>query len=429
MRFNRNTYFKDIKDNWKDRIQLEIGDSKQDNFISQTKIMRWDNEVNFSVRLIETDEEKKETPLILVEDGKIKYKKSKRESHFYDLPDSNETPEGASEFEIILNEKPESNIVSFTIEDKNVVYYKQVREQYENGFGELEWSCDENADGSYAIYSSEEKKNSTNSKEYKCGKVGHIYRPKIIDANGVEVWGELNIDNKLLTVTISQYFLDNAVYPVRHAAGLTIGYTGAGVNSYQYYGRSFAYKALSVTAGTINTITFYQHGDAGYIFTLGIANLDHVGSSPFYGVPLSPTANVGVTASNSWVTTSSLNVGIAAVNSVQYIIESPSYVGYYHYDSTGMKSYDMVITIFSGYPTSNFLVDPTGTYYGYRKMSIYATYAEATTTTTTTAAPAYSSIKVYNGSSFVLKPLKRWNGSSWVNTNTKRWNGTSWVSI
>lgn len=37
-------------------------------------------------------------------------------------------------------------------------------------------------------------------------------------------------------------------------------------------------------------------------------------------------------------------------------------------------------------------------------------------------------IKVWNGTSFVAKPMKVWNGTSWVTKPVKRWNGTSWVT-
>lgn len=35
--------------------------------------------------------------------------------------------------------------------------------------------------------------------------------------------------------------------------------------------------------------------------------------------------------------------------------------------------------------------------------------------------------KIWNGSSWVEKPLKVWNGSSWVEKPVKVWNGSSWV--
>ena len=49
---NSTTYKKDtIKDG--DEYKIEIGDSKDIDFKPQVKIMRWDNECNFSVRRIE----------------------------------------------------------------------------------------------------------------------------------------------------------------------------------------------------------------------------------------------------------------------------------------------------------------------------------------------------------------------------------------
>lgn len=50
--FDKNTFFATPKTDIKDKIQVEIGDSKQTDFFPQTKVMRWDNEVNVSVRLI-----------------------------------------------------------------------------------------------------------------------------------------------------------------------------------------------------------------------------------------------------------------------------------------------------------------------------------------------------------------------------------------
>ena len=38
--------------------------------------------------------------------------------------------------------------------------------------------------GSYSVYAKSNKINYVGGKEYKCGKVGHIFRPKIIDSAG-----------------------------------------------------------------------------------------------------------------------------------------------------------------------------------------------------------------------------------------------------
>jgi len=50
---NDTTYITTPKDDPKDRIEIEVGDSKQEDFKPQTKIMRWDNQCNFSIRLID----------------------------------------------------------------------------------------------------------------------------------------------------------------------------------------------------------------------------------------------------------------------------------------------------------------------------------------------------------------------------------------
>jgi len=223
-----NTYFATPKDNLRDLIEVEIGDSKQpDKFYPQVKICRWGNkdgtnECNVSIRLVSDDLKDKKPKL---EDGKIKVKGYKTEAHFYEITEG----EGATEFEIVLKEKPDTNILTFTLEDKDVSYLYQpalTQEEIDEGA-----ERPENVEGSYAVYAKTPKINWTGGKEYKVGKVGHIYRPKIIDAEGKEVWGELHIENKVLTVTIPQDFLDSAVYPIRHAAGLTFGYTGAGGSS------------------------------------------------------------------------------------------------------------------------------------------------------------------------------------------------------
>jgi hypothetical protein len=45
------------------------------------------------------------------------------------------------------------------------------------------------------------------------------------------------------------------------------------------------------------------------------------------------------------------------------------------------------------------------------------------------APPASSGkIKVWNGSSWVAKPVKVWNGSAWVVKPVKRWSGSAWVT-
>jgi len=108
-------------------------------------------------------------------------------------------------------------------------------------------------------------------KFYRSGKVGMIYRPKLTDAIGATVWADLLIAADVLTVTIPQAFLDSAVYPIRHAAGLTFGYATVGgtadcggAGSYIWYCQL---DALS-PSGT-NTATNHSAGLPGTTCSLG----------------------------------------------------------------------------------------------------------------------------------------------------------------
>ena len=139
--------------------------------------------------------------------------------------------EDTSEFEIVLKKKPKTNIIKFSIVDKDVAYYYQPKlTQKEIDEGAVR---PPEVVGSYAIYAKTPKTNWTGGKEYKCGKIGHIFRPKIIDSAGNWIWGILNINKEagILSVEIPQDFLDNAVYPIKHAAGLEFGYSTAGATT------------------------------------------------------------------------------------------------------------------------------------------------------------------------------------------------------
>lgn len=256
-----NTFFAEPKTNPKDRIEVEIGDSKQrGEFFPQVKICRWGggdgtNEVNLSVRLVHDEA----NPVVSLKDGVVEWNGEKQQALIYAIDPSKDHPEGGHEFEIVLKEKPDSNVTAFTLNTKGVDFLYQgelTPEEVKQGFDRPE-----NVVGSYAIYASTKKANYVGGKEYKAGKVGHIYRPKVVDAKGVEVWGDLNIDTKagILSVTIPQDFLDNAVYPVRHAAGLTMGYTTAGASNFTVGNNvCLVEKPISASVtGTLDSVTFY----------------------------------------------------------------------------------------------------------------------------------------------------------------------------
>ncbi len=76
-----NTFIRDIQSDKKDRIEVEIGDSKQDKFIPQFKTKHWDNETNFSMRYVDDL-----SGTVRQVGNKIEYIKPKEEVHFYEKP-------------------------------------------------------------------------------------------------------------------------------------------------------------------------------------------------------------------------------------------------------------------------------------------------------------------------------------------------------
>lgn len=351
---SQNTYFATPQENPKDLIAIEVGDSKQPDFYPQLKVMRWDNEVNFSARLVNEETAPKVSKL----GEKVKWEGEKVSADIYAL-------EEGHEFEVILKEKPKTNVVSFTIQDKGVEYFYQpelTEKEIEEGANRPE-----NIIGSYAVYAKTQKTNYVGGKEYKCGKVGHIYRPKIIDSAGTEVWGYLHIENGILSVTIPQDFLDKAVYPVRHAAGLTFGYTSAGATYIDNYNFLIGGKYTLSADGSVTSMTaFYQtvssgkkakcaiYTSSGASFTrLGVTEeitnpaVDGVGQTFNFGTPVALTAADYLLA--SWADGATVN------------LRADSSGGNIEYTNNYVYS--------SGYPNP-FAHEFSASY----KVSIYATY-------------------------------------------------------
>jgi len=379
--FKDKTYFAIPKDDEKDRINLEIGDSKQINgFLPQVKIMRWDNEVNISLRLVHDEI----NPVFSNEAEKIKWEGKKISAEIYPV-------ENGQEFEIILKEKPASNVIKFTVQDKGVNYFYQsalTKQEIEKG-----GIRPENVVGSYAVYAAEHKVNILGGKEYKAGKIGHIYRPKIVDSAKKEVWGDLHIENGILSVTIPQNFLDNAVYPVRHAAGLTFGYTTHGASSdgwvYNYLATDGDSVYSPASNGNLVSITQYSAKDStaqnskmaiyntsnALIDYTGAVNIDTLGEY---------TANV---------------VGAAAVNSAvgyKLCFKHAGTIRNYYDSVAGTYNYKYVSNTYaSAFPDPVSWTTAAGANH---KYSIWATYT----------AGGFTTIKSVNG--LVTASIKSVNG-------------------
>lgn len=376
IKLNLTTFTKLVKDAPEDRVEIEVGDSKQPDFKPQLKIMRWDNEVNFSMRA-----EEKAGATLLQENGVIKYITPDYEVHQYDKPDASE--EGGFEFEWVLKAKPATNVLSATIQTKELEFFYQ---------GELSTEAIKRGDirpnnvvGSYAVYhKTKGRMNDAAGMHYKSGKAFHIYRPKAIDANGVEIWADLNINEVqgILTVIVPQKFLDEAAYPV--IVDPTFGTTAIGATQNTQGGINVVwYEAFSKPAsnGTLDSVSLYGRytGSAG-TFNTGLYADD--GASP--NLPSTRLAYINsggsnLPAANAWTTTN-LSYASLVANTQYWLTKLDSVADAVYYDTGTASESRYRGTAVTTHP------DPAATNTAESlRVSIYATYTAAGGAPVTTA--------------------------------------------
>lgn len=358
--FSDNTYF--LEHNNKFDLDIEIGDAKKpEKIYPQFKIKKWDNECNISFRLSETNYDDYS---VNCGNESIVFSKKTKEIKLYEI-------ENGFEFQIDLLEKPNTNIMEFSLNAKGVDFFYQpelTQEEKENGDFRPE-----NVIGSYAIYTSEEKINYVGGKEYKTGKVGHIYRPRIIDSAGTEVWGELNITGNTLSVMIPQDFIDNAVYPIRHAAGLTFGYTTQGASESAAGSNKACFsKAAPSFSGSINSIYICVRNEGGVDREFkSLVCLNSDGTIVSNGI--SPTGTIAGSAAKNFysVNYSSKPTISASTNYLLGYVQSSSLITYYDTGSAGDGVYKD-----NSYSSPTDLSLPLSN--NDRKHSIYADYTAQT---------------------------------------------------
>lgn len=365
---DRNTFGKVVKDNPKDRIAIEIGDSKQDDFKPQFKFMRWDNEVNFSLRA-------EEHPSAVVETrGKVvKYKRPDYEVHMYEKPEMGE--DGGFEFEWVLPSKPSTNVFTTTIQTKGLNFFYQPKlTAMEVSLGD---ERPDNVIGSYAVYhKTKGGMNNASGKEYKTGKAFHIYRPEAVDADGNREWCELNINESSghLTVTVPQTFLDNATYPV--VVDPTFGNTSIGASRNSTAANNVQGGYFTITeSGDVTKLTAYGEDSSGTTNTKGLI----VENSSPYNIVTNAVSNVvNVSTTTSWrdyafSTSPSLT---ASTSYGMGILTESNYNRAYFDDFSGSGFYDSS----NSYASPAALSAPSS---NSRLYSIYATYTATGGTTFT----------------------------------------------
>lgn len=353
--------------------EVEIGDINATEFKPHIKLKRWGEECYLKVSLSIAN---KANPKL--EGGKVKWVTGNIEAHFYPIEPSmvyggekngkpiqklqNEL--GGLEFEIILKQKPPTNKIVFDIETKGLKFYYQsllTPEEAEHCFRP------DNVVGSYAVYHATRTslhKRQVDAEKYKCGKAFHIYRPRLEDADGVWVWGELNIDieSQKLTVTIPQDFLDDAKYPVRHAAGATFGCETIG-GSYETHADSMTGSHFTCPeSGTADSITV--HFDASINPEDGKCAIYKEGDDSRVGF-------TGEVACSTWAWhTFTFSAPKPDLTNIEYWLilaynQTPKYIDY-DSNSSGKGGYEAFS--YNGFPASESLTGEA------REYSIYCTY-------------------------------------------------------
>jgi hypothetical protein len=339
--------------------EVEIGDIMQADFEPQAKIKRWDNEANFSIRLLDTSPGQAS---VTVDKEKVVWAKGDREAHFY--AQGFGVDNGAFELEVVLLAKPTSNVISFSIQSKLLKFYYQpppTAEEIASGH-----SRPENVVGSYAVYHATKENLHSSTAEadkYKVGKAFHIYRPRVTDALGAQVWADLNIAGGMLTITIDQGWLDAAVYPV--VIDPNFGYETAG-SSNTAQGADWMIGALFTSPGdadTGNSLTFsadtgvsangkgviVAHGDST-ILTNGVGDA------------------VAISASKDWNT--------STFGTDPTLSGSTAYVLLFVFDASWRVYYDAGDTDQGHFDSSNSYASPSNPTLSHlnNKYSVYCTY-------------------------------------------------------
>jgi len=293
--------------------------------------------------------------------------------------------EGGYKFIWYLNEKPATNKVEFSLNTKGLDFFYQPPLTQK----EIDEGCvrPENVVGSYAVYhQTKGRMNDINGKDYKVGKFGHIYRPKIIDAEGKEIWGILNIDAEkgIYSVEIPQDFLDTATYPIK--SNDTFGYTTFGGSGGSQDADRIRLRVGSVTSsGTLDKTTiaiafavdYSADGIAGAVYDSSLNLIDESGNLSTSGVPYDPAVDPPRYGYIDWVDRTLNGEGVSTgTYYASYAFDGTGDSALYAYDSGGVsgESKWKTETIANPWTFPNpisSLNDST------TKYSIYATYTPA----------------------------------------------------
>lgn len=184
--------------------------------------------------------------------------------------------DGGFKIDLILNEKPETNVFKYEIEgweDYDFHYQPPLSKQNITDVPVYKCTDIECVDregnivaeqlpenvGSYAVYHKTLRDNRMGGINYFSGKVMHIPRPQIwsLSASSTKIWGDMSFEDGVLSVVVPQDFLNTAKYPVR--VDPTFGYNTVGGSNFNAANFVFlgCYRDTAPEDGTIESISQY----------------------------------------------------------------------------------------------------------------------------------------------------------------------------
>lgn len=307
--------------------------------------------------------------------NRMEWKDAKQEVHAYPIQASAGVGEdGGFEIEVILNERPSSNVFNFPVEgveDLDFFYQAPLNEEMASSTCTPTDCGDthrpENVVGSFSVYYRDHVNHIEGQTNYATGKAYHIYRPKAADAKGKETWALLNYKTGVLSVEVPQEFLDEATYPI--VVDPTFGYTtigGTNTASNAAHGSKFS----TIEAGTISAISIYAKRNGASATQDAAIYSDSAGTPTSKLAVGSATISVGSVATWSDV---SLTYAFSTATywTMQWCNDASGCSYYYDTGAANQRSLDSTTN------SSNFNTWPsswTNGGFSARMESIYATY-------------------------------------------------------
>lgn len=317
---------------------VEVGDKSDPTKLRPAlKLSKWSDKSSFELSYKSTNGSDDTTT-----NDKVKWREGAVRAEFYGIDPDQDHPGGALEFSMIFDAAPASNTIEFDYKAKKAFLHYQgpltdligqdgvvtaTATEGKDAAQEIIMRRPENVVGSFAVYA-DEKDN-----QYKAGKIGHIYRPKITDANSVSAWCELVLDEqkKTLSVIIPQSFLDAAVFPIvlDPAFGYTtIGGTEVFFNAPGSLGHVGSGLIYTPSAGH-NRVTKFSIYGRGTSYDAAVYNIS--GGLPVNRVAAAVT--VPLAGSNQW--NDSAAVSQLLINGTTYGMAVGNAQAVYTYFDTG----------------------------------------------------------------------------------------------